>query len=201
MNENKFAISNILTPISFVLSLVAMILVVLDSGNFQNKNNENNYQKATTSEINKSQDNKQNEINEDEVNNISSQTFENSTQETNEPTKQDEKVLLSEMKDLVRDLESSYSPKTTQEKSKTQSGNVHQILLKSFEDKDDATLELNRLRIQHKDLTSKIETSVKPFKRNGERKFGIFGKITGPYSQAEKYCENFESRGVECFIV
>ncbi len=209
MSEERTRISNILTPISFVLSLVAMILVILESSNFTKKNIQEETQDKNNLVSNKSQDNIKNEsITEDDINSVI-ENSDTSIQKTT-VTLSEKNETREDMKDLIKDLEMVYSggkksntvdikPKTANEKPSK--SDFYQILLKSFEDKDDAILELNRLRLQHKDLTSKIETSVKPFKKNDEKLFGIFGKIKGDIKLAESYCEKFESRGTPCVIV
>lgn len=190
--KNKFSISALLTQISFVTSMIAMFLVVSESKKFTNNNISNNEAINTI---------KANEMVEKAmvgkvVNNANVNT---------------------EMEDLITDIESSVV-KNQQQKEKSddkvkietistdnkqnadQVGKVYYGLIKSFDDKDGAILELNKIRVQHSDIAKKYESSVRYYKSKDVNKYGIFFKANGD-KEAEDLCLTFEARGLECNVV
>jgi len=192
MFDKKSRITNFLIPISFALSITAMTLVVFESQNFTEKaihvDSQNTMQgiNKVTETPNKDKEEADGVAKIDEQTSINSQA-----------------ISSPEINDLIKDLESVYGKsKSTikSEKSTESKFSPGQIKFKSFIDKDDAMLELNRIRLQHKDLTTKIETSVKPYKYSGEIKFGIFGDAKTKQN-AENICNKFEERGVECSVL
>ena len=219
----RFKIFDVLTVVSFILSSVAMILVFFDGGDAKNIEHDIGKTDLNRSSLvqDKSQDisvsiDKAGEKNSNEVSSGEPVEFSKSMESDAQNSKTNEEDDLTAtnggMKNLIKDLEGVYKQdsstavkkqlnENTSAAVKDDKKNVHQILLKSFTDKDDAMLELNRMRLQHRDITSGIETSVKNYKQDGRQLFGVFGKINGDISLAEKSCEKFEARGVKCVIV
>jgi DNA-binding TFAR19-related protein (PDSD5 family) len=215
----RFKIFDVLIVVSFILSSIAMILVFFDGDGVKNADNSINKLELNQAVVNqdKSQEGGDVPVDLKIRNDIDSEFNKVITDEDQIVAVDYEDVTAAkgDMKNLIKDLEGMYKKdsgvkskddssdvkkKANENSTKDSQKTIHQIVLKSFIDKDDAMLELNRIRLQHRDITSGIETSVKSYKQDGRQLFGVFGKINGDISVAEKYCEKFESRGVKCVI-
>ncbi|WP_146820275.1 hypothetical protein [Candidatus Deianiraea vastatrix] len=198
-----------------------MSLVIIESQHFTDSSTQNN----KILHISKTENTKSKTIDEkfdDEKNkyeyidkNIEEKTEKNKDIEKNDISSNSdlEPKKSEEINDLIKDLESVYAKKTPKSVNLDQDlsnsppnanddKKIYSIKFNSFVDKDDAVLELNRLRLQHKDLVSKMETSVKPYKSGDKKYFGIFGKVkNGDKKTSQDLCDKFESRGIECVLM
>lgn len=218
MANRKSRVISILTPISFVISLVSLILVISDAENFANKNLDSkqpkHIQETQTLQnftIENTPSNTDN-VAKSETNEVKSSEIK-PNQETNTKPQNNTSNIMStksiDIDDIISDLETIHAKKTGNKQQpanntatlQPQTKIKTQIQFKSFSNKDDATLELNRLRVKHKDLTSKIDTFVKKIKVGEVEKYIIAGNVNGDIKIAQDLCDKFEVRNVVCNII
>ncbi len=213
MADKKSQIITVLTPVSFVISLVSLILVISDAEDFTQNNIKKRNIPHIKYDINESGSIMENSPNDSAtdsyinkptpINNAITITTEGSKSVT-PPTKSPD------IDDIINDLEvvniknnfggsNKSAIQARQEKAPTGKQKTT-IIFQKHASKDDAILELNRLRVKHRDITSKIETVVKKIKSNNEEEYAIVGIVNGDRAFAQDICDKFEVRNVQCVV-
>lgn len=209
INKNSGNVKNLLIVVSFIMSLFAFILIIVDAKNFSTESIKSKKPILVSNEKagieNKLIQEKEQKIekNEQKIINETEVKIEKEIQQEDKSIKN--KKDIENIESIIEDLEKIQEVKKIDNKEKNEQlkSNIQSkstIRFKSFNIKEDALLELNKIRLKHKDIFSKLDSQVKEERGSDNAKIYTVIGFVKTKNDADNLCKKFELRNVKCSV-